>query len=70
MVEYVKIIKEVGFPIFTSLFLLVLLVWLLNFIFKTLFNLANLGEKNTSTLAAIQEVTQKIWEKLLKNSRG
>jgi len=70
MLQYVKIIKEVGYPIFTSLILFWLLAWLLKFILKNLANIAGLQEKNADTLDNINAITVKIWEKLLRNSGG
>jgi len=68
MLEYVKIIKEVGFPIFTSLVLFWLLIWLVKFLLKNLANIASLQERNAETLDIISGITIKIWEKLLRNS--
>ena len=70
MLQYVEIIKEVGYPIFTSLFLFWLLAWLIKFILKNFMNIASLQEKNADTLDNINSITVKIWEKLLKNSGG
>jgi len=68
MIQYVRIIKEVGFPIFTALILFWIVIWLLKFIFKSLVNIASLQEKNADTLDNISTVTIKIWEKVLRNS--
>jgi len=70
MLQYVQIIKEVGYPIFTSLILFWLLAWLLKFILRYFLNSASLQEKNADTLDNINSITVKIWEKLLKNSGG
>lgn len=70
MFQYVKIIKEVGYPIFTSLILFGLLAWLLKFILRYFLNSASLQEKNADTLDNINSITIKIWEKFLRNSGG
>jgi ABC-type microcin C transport system permease subunit YejB len=65
MDQYITMIKEVGFPIFVALFCLLLVIWILKFMFNTIFTCTNLIDKNTDILNSIKEVTQKMWEKML-----